>query len=103
MIKKFTLRLDDPLAKKLELLAKKEKSFHEKIISIAKDEITRTWPKTYKANKSTLQMITEFVIAGSVGLIQDWIWNGCTESPEEIALLLKQLCERALNAALLKG
>lgn len=83
-------------------LTKGEKSFQEKIISIAKDEITRIWPKTYKANKSTLQLITEFIIAGSVGLIQDWIGNGCKESPEEIALLLKKICESALNACILR-
>ena len=84
-------------------LTKAEKSFQEKLISIAKDEMTRAWTKTYSIkNQSVLRLLTEFIIAGSVGLIQDWIGNGCKESPEEIALLLEKLCESTLNGGVLK-
>lgn len=84
-------------------LSKAEKPFQEKLISIAKDEMTRAWTKTYSIkNKGTLRLVTEFIIAGSVGLIQDWIGNGCKESPEEIALLLEKLCESTLSGGLLR-
>lgn len=79
------------------------KPFHEKIVSIAKDEIIRTWTKTYPIkSKSVLRLVTEFIIAGSVGLIQDWILRGCKESPAEIASLMEKLCESALSAGLVK-
>jgi AcrR family transcriptional regulator len=75
-----------------------ERSFHNKTLSIVRDELIRKWEKNHdKVSRAYAPLVFKFITTGSIGMVQEWLMHDCKESPEEITHLLNALCQQGLS------
>lgn len=51
-----------------------------------------------KANEQDLDNIFNFIIEGSIGIINNWVNNKCKEEPKSIAIFINKICMSGLSS-----
>lgn len=63
-----------------------------KLYTIKREETIALWKLTYPAeSESKLRMLHAFLASGIAGIIQKWVKNDFSESPQELANLVKDI------------
>ena len=74
-------------------------TFLRRILYNVYDESLEEWQKLLKkANPNDLRNIFNFIIDGSIGIINNWINTKCKESPQNIAIFINKICMSGLSS-----
>ena len=74
-------------------------NFLKQILSKVKKESIEEWQKLLKkADSNDLNNIYNFIIDGSIGIINNWVNNKCKEDPKNISLFINKICMSGLSS-----
>lgn len=62
----------------------------EKMLEQSKNELLKTIPVRELKTGETHYFVT-FLMSGFIGILEDWVFNGCKETPKEIAFLITRI------------
>lgn len=69
------------------------------ILSKVKKQSIEEWQKLLKkADENDLNNIYNFIIDGSIGIINSWINKKCKEDPKNISLFINKICMSGLSS-----
>lgn len=67
-------------------------AFVNRLKNLVKDRCLNDWMKLFNTEKSqNFEYFYSFIVAGCIGLFQNWLENGLKESPEHMASLAEQM------------
>ncbi|MBQ8659379.1 MAG: TetR/AcrR family transcriptional regulator [Bacilli bacterium] len=83
-----------------KLLSKNgDHTFLRRILSSVYNQSLEEWQKLLKkASKEDLENIYNFIVDGTIGIIENWINNKCTEDPNNIAIFINKICMSGLSS-----
>lgn len=74
-------------------------TFLRRILKSVYDESINEWQKLLKkASTEDLEKIYNFIVDGTVGIIENWINNNCKEDPNNIAIFINKICMSGLSS-----
>lgn len=74
-------------------------TFLEKILKLVYKESIAEWQKLLKkATTEDLENIYNFIVDGTIGIINAWIKNNCQEEPEKISIFINKICMSGLSS-----
>ncbi len=74
-------------------------TFLRRILRLVYNESIEEWQKLLKkASREDLDKIYSFIVDGSVGIIRNWIKNGCQDDPKNIAIFINKICMSGLSS-----
>lgn len=74
-------------------------TFLRRILSQVYDQSVEEWQKLLKkANDNDLRNIYNFIVDGTIGIIEAWIRNNCQEDPNSIAIFINKICMSGLSS-----
>jgi len=66
--------------------------FLDRLKAAVYDKVFKEWAVLYKfQNEKLLSQVLSFMVGGVIGLLRDWMNEGCSQSAEEMASLSEQL------------
>lgn len=66
--------------------------FFNKLKSVLRDKCFSHWMVLFNSNKvDKFEYFYNFVVSGSIGIIEAWLKNGLKESPEEISVIVGEI------------
>ena len=67
-------------------------TFVNRLKDLVKVRCLNDWMKIFNTEKSqNFEYFYSFIVSGCIGLLQNWLENGLTESPEQMASLAEQM------------
>lgn len=73
--------------------------FLKQILSKVKKQSIEEWQKLLKkADEKDLNNIYNFIIDGSIGIINNWVNNKCKEEPKIISIFINKICMSGLSS-----
>ncbi len=51
-----------------------------------------------KASRNDLEKIYNFIVDGTIGIVEEWIRNNCQEEPKTISLFVNKICMSGLSS-----
>lgn len=100
----FTAKIIDAISEKKEIYTKLlgengDHTFLRKILSLVYEPSVEEWKKLLKkANQEDLENIYNFIVDGTIGIVENWIRNGCQGKPENIAIFINKICMSGLSS-----
>ena len=100
----FTGKIIEAISEKKEIYTKLlgdngDHTFLRKILSLVYEPSVEEWQKLLKkANKEDLENIYNFIVDGTIGIIENWIRNDCQGKPENIAIFINKICMSGLSS-----
>jgi AcrR family transcriptional regulator len=74
-------------------------TFLRKILNLVHRQSIEEWEKLLKkATPRDLDNIYNFIVDGTIGLIEAWIRNNCQDEPESIAIFINKICMSGLSS-----
>ena len=74
-------------------------TFLRKILSLVHEQSSAEWQKLLKkATPKDIDNIYNFIVDGTIGLIEAWIRNGCKDEPESVAIFVNKICMSGLSS-----
>lgn len=74
-------------------------TFLRRILYNVYNESIEEWQKLLKkANSNDLKNIFNFIIDGSIGIINNWINTKCKEDPQNISIFINKICMSGLSS-----
>lgn len=74
-------------------------TFLRKILSLVHEQSIEEWQKLLKkATPKDIDNIYNFIVDGTIGLIEAWIRNNCKDEPESIAIFINKICMSGLSS-----
>jgi len=74
-------------------------TFLRKILNLVHTQSIEEWQKLLKkATPRDLDNIYNFIVDGTIGLIEAWIRNNCKDEPESIAIFINKICMSGLSS-----
>lgn len=74
-------------------------TFLRKILSLVYKESIQEWQHLLKkASKEDLEKIYNFIVDGSIGIIQNWINTNCEEDPNNVNIFINKICMSGLSS-----
>ena len=102
----FTGKIIEAISEKKEIYTKLlgdngDHTFLRKILSLVYEPSVEEWQKLLKkANKEDLENIYNFIVDGTIGIIENWIRNDCQGKPENIAIFINKICMSGLSSVI---
>ena len=73
--------------------------FLRQILNNVKDQSIEEWHKLLKkASIEDLNNIYNFIVDGTIGIIENWIKTGCKQSPENLGIFINKICMSGLSS-----
>lgn len=100
----FTGKIIEAISEKKEIYTKLlgdngDHTFLRKILSLVYEPSVEEWQKLLKkANKEDLENIYNFIVDGTIGIVENWIRNDCQGKPENIAIFINKICMSGLSS-----
>ena len=70
-------------------------AFFNKLKSVLRDKCFSHWMELFNTDKvDKFEYFYNFIVSGSIGIVESWLKNGLKESPEEISAIV---CDIILN------
>lgn len=67
-------------------------AFFNKVKLILRDKCFNEWMELFNKNKADkFDYFYNFIVSGSIGIIESWLQNGLKESPEEISSIVGEI------------
>ena len=74
-------------------------TFLRRILSQVYNQSVEEWEKLLKkANPNDLRNIYNFIVDGTIGIIEAWIRNNCNEDPNSISIFINKICMSGLSS-----
>lgn len=74
-------------------------TFLRRILNLVYDQSISEWNKLLKkATTSDLEKIYNFIVDGTIGIVEAWIKSGCQENPSNIAIFINKICMSGLSS-----
>lgn len=73
--------------------------FLKNILGLVYDQSITEWTKLLKkASREDLDKIYNFIVDGSIGIIEEWIQNDCKDEPSAVSLFINKICMSGLSS-----
>ena len=73
--------------------------FLRKILNLVYSQSMIEWQKLLKkASQEDLDNIYQFIVDGTIGIIEKWISNDCKEDPSYISIFVNKICMSGLSS-----
>ncbi|HIS19289.1 MAG TPA: TetR family transcriptional regulator C-terminal domain-containing protein [Candidatus Coprovivens excrementavium] len=74
-------------------------TFLRRILSLVYDQSIIEWEKLLKkATRSDLEKIYNFIVDGTIGIVEAWIKSNCQEEPNNVAIFINKICMSGLSS-----
>ncbi len=74
-------------------------TFLRRILSLVYDQSIVEWEKLLKkASRGDLEKIYNFIVDGTIGIVESWIRNDCQEEPSTVAIFINKICMSGLSS-----
>ena len=74
-------------------------NFLKKILYLVHDQSIEEWRKLLKkASESDLDNIYNFIVDGTIGIIENWIKKDCKEECQNISIFINKICMSGLSS-----
>ncbi len=74
-------------------------TFLRRILGLVYNQSITEWEKLLKkASHSDLENIYNFIVDGTIGIIESWIKSNCQEEPSNIAIFINKICMSGLSS-----
>lgn len=74
-------------------------TFLKRILKLVYKESITEWQKLLKkATTEDLENIYNFIVDGTIGIINSWIKNNCQEEQEKISIFINKICMSGLSS-----
>ena len=74
-------------------------TFLRRILSLVYEQSITEWQKLLKkASKEDLEKIYNFIVDGTIGIVEDWIKNNCQDEPSNVAIFINKICMSGLSS-----
>ncbi len=100
----YTSKIIEEIAKNKEVYTKilsdnGDHTFLRKILSLVHQQSIDEWQKLLKkATPKDIDNIYNFIVDGTIGLIEAWIRNNCQDEPDTIAIFINKICMSGLSS-----
>ena len=100
----YTSKIIEEIAKNKEIYTRilsdnGDHTFLRKILSLVHQQSIDEWQKLLKkATPKDIDNIYNFIVDGTIGLIEAWIRNSCKDEPETIAIFINKICMSGLSS-----
>ncbi|WP_025025937.1 TetR/AcrR family transcriptional regulator [Caldalkalibacillus mannanilyticus] len=75
-------------------------SFQRKVMMLAHTHFNKLWTVESNTLPHNVEYLSQYIVNGSIHVIQIWLKNGSKESPKEMAELIQKLANRGLSSFL---
>ena len=73
--------------------------FQRNIFSLVYEQSITEWQKLLrKATKEDLEKIYNFIVDGTIGIVNAWIKNDCKEEPSNVSIFINKICMSGLSS-----
>ncbi len=74
-------------------------TFLRRILSLVYNQSIIEWEKLLKkATRSDLEKIYNFIVDGTIGIVEAWIKSNCQEEPNNVAIFINKICMSGLSS-----
>ena len=74
-------------------------TFLKRILSLVYDQSITEWTKLLKkASREDLDKIYNFIVDGTIGIVEEWIKNNCKDEPKLVAIFINKICMSGLSS-----
>ena len=100
----FTSKIIEAISKNKNVYTKilsdnGDHTFLRKILNLVHEQSIDEWQKLLKkATPKDIDNIYNFIVDGTIGLIEAWIRNNCEDEPENIAIFINKICMSGLSS-----
>ena len=73
--------------------------FLRRILNNVKEQSIEEWQKLLKkASSEDLNNIYNFIVDGTIGIIENWIKNNCKQNPASLGIFINKICMSGLSS-----
>ena len=100
----FTSKIIEAISKEKEIYTKLlsdngDHTFLRKILNLVREQSIEEWQKLLKkATPRDIDNIYNFIVDGTIGLIEAWIRNDCQDDQNTIAIFINKICMSGLSS-----
>ena len=100
----FTTKIIETIKKEKEtylpLLGENgDHTYLKRILHLVHEESITEWQHLLKkASQSDLENIYDFIVDGTIGIIEEWIKKDCLEEQEKISIFINKICMSGLSS-----
>lgn len=100
----FTSKIIETIAEHKEIYTKLlgkngDHTFLRKILSLVYEQSIAEWQKLLKkASREDLEKIYNFIVDGTIGIIESWINNNCQDLPSNVSIFINKICMSGLSS-----
>jgi len=100
----FTSKIIEAISKNKNVYTKilsdnGDHTFLRKILNLVHEQSIDEWQKLLKkATPKDIDNIYNFIVDGTIGLIEAWIRNNCEDEPNNIAIFINKICMSGLSS-----
>jgi hypothetical protein len=51
-----------------------------------------------EASREDLDKIYDFIVDGTIGIVEEWIKNNCKDEPSSVAIFINKICMSGLSS-----
>lgn len=74
-------------------------TFLQRILILVYNQSITEWQKLLrKATKEDLEKIYNFIVDGTIGIVNNWIKNDCQEEPSNVSIFINKICMSGLSS-----
>jgi len=100
----YTSKIIETIANHKEIYARLlseygDHTFLRRILKQVYEQSIAEWNKLLKkASREDLEKIYNFIVDGTIGIIEDWIKKDCQEDPANVAIFINKICMSGLSS-----
>ncbi len=100
----FTGKIIETISTRKEIYARLlgengDHTFLQRILILVYNQSITEWQKLLrKASKEDLEKIYNFIVDGTIGIVNDWIKNDCQEEPSSVSIFINKICMSGLSS-----
>ena len=100
----FTSKIIETIANNKEIYGKLlnengDHTFLKRILGLVYNQSIEEWTKLLKkASREDLDKIYNFIVDGTIGIVEDWIKNNCKDEPNTISIFINKICMSGLSS-----
>lgn len=74
-------------------------TFLRRILGMVYNQSMDEWEHLLKkATRSDLEKIYNFIVDGTIGIVEEWIKNNCQEEPSTVSIFINKICMSGLSS-----
>ena len=100
----YTGKIIETIADKKEIYTRLlgengDHTFLKRILGLVYNQSIEEWTKLLKkASREDLDKIYNFIVDGTIGIVEEWIKNNCKDEPNTVAIFINKICMSGLSS-----